>query len=221
MASTDISMTVTALLTGASLPFRGEEASAIRKRPVAGPVRVGRLGLDGDMQADPVFHGGLDKAIHLYAQDHYAFWRDRRPGHALLEGPGAFGENIASLGLTEAGLCIGDRFTLGTAVVEVSHGRQPCWKLDHHFGGPGIMLAMVQTGHSGVYFRVIEEGVAEAGTDMRLIERVRPEWTVARVFRLLVAGGAAEDPAGVEELAAMPELALAWRLRAEKLAARL
>lgn len=214
-------MTVEALLTGAAVPFRGAETSAIAKRPLTGRARIGPLGIEGDVQADPLFHGGPDKAIHLYAQDHYGFWRERRPGHPLLRAPGAFGENIASRGLTEADLCIGDRFTLGTARVEVSHGRQPCWKLDHRFGGPGIMLAMVQSGHCGVYFRVIEPGEAEAGDEMVLVARPRPEWTVARVFCLLIAGGGGDDPEGVRELAGMEELALAWRLRAEKLAQRL
>src|SRR3546814_4036209 len=82
----------------------------------------------------------------------------------LLDGPGAFGENIAASGLSEAELCLGDRFRLGTALVEVSQGRQPCWKLDHRFGRKDILATVVRTGKCGVYFRVIEEGVAQAGT---------------------------------------------------------
>src|SRR3546814_7789374 len=89
------SMTVDALLTGMPVPFRDGEHSAIAKRPVSGAVRIGWLGLEGDGVADSVHHGGWDKAIHLYPQDHYGWWRERKPGHPLLEKPGAFGENIA------------------------------------------------------------------------------------------------------------------------------
>jgi MOSC domain-containing protein YiiM len=211
-------MTVAALLTGTPVPFRDGEYSAIAKRPVAGPVRIGWLGFEGDMVADPIHHGGHDKAIHLYAQDHYPFWRERKPGHALLDAPGAFGENIAAQGLVEDDLCVGDRFTLGSAIVEVSHGRQPCWKLDHRFGERDILATIVRTARCGIYFRVIREGEAEAGGDMTLIARPQPEWTVARVFRLLIAGGHKGDPDAVRALAGMPLLAEAWRERARKLA---
>lgn len=210
-------MTVHALLTGKPVPFRDEDMSAIAKQPVTGPVRIGRMGLEGDAVADRVNHGGPDKAIHLYPQDHYPFWRDSKPGHPLLDRPGAFGENIASQGLTEGQICIGDRFSLGSAIVEVSHGRQPCWKLDHRFGEKDVLATIVRTGRCGIYFRVIREGEAEAGGSMNLLERPRPEWTVERVFGLLIAGGHRGDPAAVRELAALPLLADAWRARAMKL----
>lgn len=218
---TGASMTIAALLTGAPAPFRGEDYSAIGKRPVSGRVRVGRLGLEGDAVADPIHHGGPDKAIHLYPQDHYPFWRERKPGHTLLDAPGAFGENIASVGLTEAQLCVGDRFTLGSAILEISHGRQPCWKLDHRFGAKDVMATIVRTARCGVYFRVIAEGAVEAEPSLRmeLIERPRPEWTVERVFRLLIGGAHRNDPAAVAELAGMTLLAEAWRARAANLSA--
>lgn len=215
---TKTSMTIAALLTGRPVLFRGQDYSAIAKQSVHGPVRIGWLGLENDAQADPVHHGGRDKAIHLYPQDHYPFWRENRPGHALLDAPGAFGENIASRGLVEADMCIGDRFTLGSAVVEVSHGRQPCWKLDHRFGEKGVMATIVKTARCGIYFRVIREGEAQAGTQMLLIDRLQPQWTVDRVFRLLIGGEAKRDPAGVKALAGMVPLADAWRQRAAQLA---
>ncbi|QUT04096.1 MOSC domain-containing protein [Sphingobium phenoxybenzoativorans] len=213
-------MTVHALLRGTPVPFRDAEYSAIAKMPISGPVRIGWLGLEGDAVADRVHHGGWDKAIHLYPQDHYPFWRERKPGHVLLDQAGAFGENIASSGLTESEICIGDRFTLGSAVLEVSHGRQPCWKLDHRFGAKDVMATIVKTARCGIYFRVVQEGEADASVDthMALIDRPQPEWPVERVFRLLIGGGHRADPAAVRELAAMPLLAEAWRERAAKLA---
>lgn len=207
-------MSVLALLTGRPVPFRDREYSAIAKTPVTGPVRITWLGLEGDSVADPVHHGGWDKAIHLYPQDHYPFWKAHTGDHPVLNSCGAFGENIASSGLDEEQLCIGDRFTLGSAIVEVSHGRQPCSKLDHRFGRRDIMATVVKSARSGVYFRVIREGEAEAPTMMELIERPQPEWSVARVFRLLIGGGHKGDKAAVRQLADMPLLAEAWRARA-------
>lgn len=212
-------MTIEALLTGTPLPFRGDDHSAIAKRPVEGPVRVTWNGLVGDSVADPIHHGGWDKALHLYPQDHYAWWRARKPDAALLDAPGAFGENIASLGMTEEEICLGDRFALGSAIVEVSHGRQPCWKLDHRFGARDVMVSMIKTARSGLYFRVIREGEAEAGSVMPLLDRPRPDWSIARVFRLLIGGGHKAEPHAVRALAAMPVLAEVWRERARKLSA--
>jgi len=211
-------MTVDALLTGIPVPFRDSDYSAIAKQPVSGAVRIGWLGLAGDSVADPVHHGGWDKAIHLYPQDHYGWWRERKPGHPLLEKPGAFGENIASHGMTEEEVCLGDRFSLGSAVVEVSHGRQPCWKLDHRFGARDVMATIVKTARCGIYFRVLREGEAEAGAMMELLERPLPQWSIARVFRLLIGGGHKGEPDAVRTLTDMPVLAEAWRERARKLA---
>ncbi|WP_022683244.1 MOSC domain-containing protein [Sphingobium bisphenolivorans] len=211
-------MTIEAILTGTPVPFREGDYSAIAKKPVSGPVRVGWSGLEGDAVADKVHHGGWDKAIHLYPQDHYGWWRDRKPGHVLLDAPGAFGENIASRGMTEEDICLGDRFTLGSAIVEVSHGRQPCWKLDHRFGARDVMAAIVKSARCGIYFRVIREGEAEAGTPMTLTARPLPQWPIARVFRLLIGGRHKTEPEAVRALAAMPVLAEAWRDRARKLA---
>lgn len=210
-------MIAEALLVGSPVPFRGQDYSAIAKRPVDGPVRIGWGGLEGDSVADPVHHGGWDKAIHLYPQDHYGWWRERKGDHPLFDAPGAFGENVASRGLTEEEICLGDRFSLGSAIVEVSHGRQPCWKLDHRFGARDVMTTIIRTGRAGLYFRVIREGEAEAGARMDLIDRPLPEWSMARVFHLLIGGGHRADPAAVRALAAVTVLADAWRIRAEKL----
>lgn len=212
-------LSVIALLTGKPVPFRDGQYSAIAKTPVSGRVRIGWLGLEGDSVADTVHHGGWDKAIHLYPQDHYAFWSAHMGNHPLLESCGAFGENIASVGLDEEQLCIGDRFTLGTAIIEVSHGRQPCSKLDHRFGRRDVMATIVKTGRSGLYFRVVREGEADADGDMTMdmIARPHPEWPVARVFRLLIGGGHKQDKGAVRHLADMPLLADAWRQRARNL----
>ncbi len=210
-------LTIAALLTGTPMPFRDGDYSAIAKRPVDGVVRVNWQGFEGDAVADPVHHGGWDKAIHLYPQDHYDWWRERKPDHPLLQAPGAFGENIASFGMTEEEICLGDRFSLGSALVEVSHGRQPCWKLDHRFGTRDVLATIVKTGRAGLYFRVLREGEAEAKGRMELLDRPLPDWPIARVFRLLIGGRHKAEPDAVRALANMPVLAEVWRDRARKL----
>lgn len=212
--------TIRALNLGKARPFRGDDSlSAIAKEPTDQPVIIGPLGLAGDEQADPAVHGGPDKAIHHYPRDHYVAWPDELGDHPLLRGEGAFGENVSTLGLTEEAACIGDRYRLGTALIELSQGRQPCWKLDHRFGHKGLSAAVISTGRSGWYYRVIEPGEARAGDRLELVERPRPEWTVARVFALLIGGGHRADPAALPALAAEPLLAENWRQRAMRLLA--
>ena len=218
LAMPDLVLSVDAILTGRPAFIAPGVLSAMGKMPVAGPVRIGWLGIEGDAVADPTVHGGHDKAIHLFPQEHYHWWRMPLGRHPLLDAPGAFGENLATRGAIEGMLCLGDRFTFGTALLEICQGRQPCSKLNHRFGNDEVLARAVQTGRIGLYLRVIREGEAQAGDPMLLAERTHPEWTVARMFDLLVAGGFRHDPIGVAELARMPVLAEAWRSRAEKLA---
>lgn len=217
----DLRVPVLSVNCGKAQRFRdADEHSAIDKRPADGPVPVTFLGLTGDEQADLTVHGGPEKAIHHYPHDHYAFWRDALGEHPLLAGHGAFGENISTQGLTEDAVCIGDRFRLGTALVEVCQGRQPCWKLDHRFGGVAkVMAQVVTTRRSGWYYRVIEEGAVAAGDTIELVERPFGEWTVERVFGLLIAGGHKRDRAGLDALAEVPVLSEAWQNRCAKLRA--
>ena len=208
---------ILSVLTGQITPFRApDEPSAIAKSPRTGAIAVGPLGLACDEQADRVHHGGPDKAIHHYPHDHYAFWRGGIGDHPLLAAPGGFGENIATLGLIETEVCIGDRFRLGTALVEVSHGRKPCWKISHRFGLPKLTAQVVKTGRAGWYYRVLEQGLVQAGDRIELIERVLPEWTIERTFDLIVRGAGKTDPAALRALAGMEVLAAAWRESASK-----
>lgn len=218
MTEPELHLSIEGILVGTPAFIASDVLSAMAKRPVAGPVRVGWLGLEGDAQADPVSHGGHDKAVHLFPREHYGWWRGAIGDHPLLDAPGAFGENLATRGATEAGLCLGDRFSLGTALVEISHGRKPCAKLNHRLARRDVLAQAVASGHIGLYFRVIEEGEVAAGMTMTLVDRPLPDWPIARVFNLLVGGGHRSDPAGVAALAAMPVLAEAWRGRAENLA---
>jgi MOSC domain-containing protein YiiM len=209
------SASVLALLSGKAVPFANGETSAIAKWYVSGPAKIGPLGIEGDEQADPRYHGGPDKALHLYP---HARWQADAPGHPLLNMAGAFGENVSTTGLTENDVCIGDRFRLGTALIEISQGREPCWKQAHRMDWPKLPKLIVSEARSGWYFRVIEPGVAEAPCDLMLTERPYPEWTVKRVFRMVVAGDGRDDRAAFRDLAALDVLFNGWRQRAAMLA---
>lgn len=213
-----MSWVIDALLTGKARRFGAKgEPSAIDKRAVEGRRAVGALGIAGDEQADLSVHGGPDKAIHHYPRDHYGWWAETIGDHALLQDAGAFGENISTSGLTESAACIGDRYRLGSALVEISQGRQPCWKLGHRFGIATLPATVVTSRRGGWYYRVIEDGAVGAGDALELIDRPLPDWSVERVFHLLIGGAGKREPAALRALAAMDLLAANWRARAEKL----
>lgn len=201
---------VRTLLAGRVVPFAQGEGSAIAKVPLSGKVRITWLGLAGDEQADRVHHGGRDKALHHYPFDHHARWV-QDSAHALIAQPGTFGENISTLGMTEDDVCIGDRFRFGTALLEISQARKPCWKQGHVLGWPQLPKLMVKEGRSGWYYRVLEEGDAEAGDHLHLTDRPHPEWTARRVFDLIVAGKHKDDKTAFRALADMDVLFDGWR----------
>lgn len=208
--------TIEAVCTGTARPFNGAEPSAIAKRPRDGAVQVLGDGLGPDEQADRTVHGGPEMALHLYPLDHHAWWREQLGDHPVLEEPGGFGSNLAVRGLTEDMVHIGDQFRLGSALVEISQPRQPCWKIEHRFGHKGMVAAIVRTARCGWYFRVLEPGEVAAGDSLERIAIGEGAWSITRVFNALVAGKASR-----EELAALAELApLTPRLRANA-AARL
>lgn len=203
---------VEAICTGTARPFNGVETSAIAKYPREGLVQVLEEGLAPDEQADRRVHGGPDMALHLYPLDHHAFWREQLGASELLDQPGAFGSNLAVRGLLEDAVHIGDRFRLGSALIEVSQPRQPCWKIEHRFGHKGMVAAIVETARSGWYFRVLEIGEVEAGDTLERVETGLEEWSVARAFTALFAGKATR--AELEELAVMGPLSARVREKA-------
>jgi MOSC domain-containing protein YiiM len=216
---------IDALLIGGPKPFRADGTlSAMARDAVDRPVMLRKLGFEGDQVADPSVHGGVDKAVHFYPAEHYPKWIAHFAAegfaHPLLDTAGAFGENISASGLTEDKVRIGDRFRIGKALVEVAQGRQPCWKIDHHFGVHGLTGAVIKTGRSGGYFRVIEEGAVAPGDRIEQVEQVDHDWTVEQVFKLLIGGGhrGARVKAELKALAALETLAESWRSRAAKLA---
>lgn len=208
---------VLALLAGKAVPLARGEKSAISKQPLSGRVHIGLLGVEGDEQADLRVHGGPEKALHHYPFDHYARWAVNAPDSGLLNLPGAFGENVSTYGLSETDVCIGDRLRLGRALIEVSQPRQPCWKQGARLGWDQLPAMMVKERLSGWYYRVIEEGEAQEGDMLSLVSRSLPDWTVARVFGLVIAGDHKRDPGALPHVRDMELLEAGWRQRANNL----
>lgn len=176
---------VLAVCTGVDVPFARGSRSGIHKTPVQGRVRATTLGLQGDAQGDLRVHGGAAKAVHHYAQEHYAAWRAELGAHARLEAPAAFGENLHTEGVTEATVCLGDQWRVGEALLEVTQARQPCWKLNERFGVPDMALRVQRSHRTGWYYRVLEEGELWSGAALVLEARPLPEWTLERLLELL------------------------------------
>lgn len=210
---------VRALCVGLPQPFNGAELSAIDKRAVAGPVAIRSFGLEGDMVADTRHHGGPDMAVHHYPHDHYAGWSEWLGGHDALACDAPFGENISTTGLTETDVQIGDRFRLGSALLEVSQPRQPCWKIEHRFGRKGMVKRILEQHNCGWYYRVIKEGAAEAGDRLARVETGHRDWSVARLFACLYDPGHRADASELRDIAALARLCDQWREKAAKAAA--
>ncbi len=192
--------------------------SGIDKQPVSGPVLARDAGLDGDAQGDPRHHGGPDKALHAYPAAHYPAWTKELPERAARFRPGGFGENLVIDGATEGDLCLFDRFLLGGTEVEISQTRQPCWKLNLRFDLPDMARRVQESGRTGWYFRVIREGVITQGDRAELIARPHPDWSLARVWRLLYRDTL--DRNALADFAVLPGLPDRWRRMAEKRLAR-
>jgi MOSC domain-containing protein YiiM len=138
-----------------------EVETGIFKVPVSGPVVVRELNLDGDGQADLSVHGGADKAVYLYSWDNILYWRKALSRDDL--GPGSFGENLTVEGLGENDIAIGDEFAIGTARFRVTQPRMPCFKLALALETPSIPKTFLESGRTGCYLRVLQEGVIQAG----------------------------------------------------------
>ncbi|MDP2737943.1 MAG: MOSC domain-containing protein [Pseudorhodobacter sp.] len=209
---------VVAVQTGTPCAFGPKgQLSAIAKTPVTGRVAVTPLGLAGDVQGDTVHHGGPDKALHAYPRAHYAAWRADLPERAALLTDGSFGENLVLDGVSEADLCLGDSFTLGSAQVQISQARQPCWKLNLRFATPDMARRVQASGRTGWYFRVLTPGSVAAGDTMVLNARPHPGWPLPRAHALLYRDPL--DRAVLAEFAALAGLSASWRELAQRRAA--
>ncbi|MFZ0964618.1 MAG: MOSC domain-containing protein [Terriglobia bacterium] len=178
--------------------------TGIFKTPVPGPVVVGKLNLQGDGQADLFVHGGPDRAVYLYSWDNILYWKKALQRDDL--GPGSFGENLTVEGLGENEVAIGDEFAIGTARFLVTQPRLPCFKLALALETPGIIETFLESGRTGCYLRVLQEGVIQAGDQIHpLPPRESARVTIAEYMKLYRAKRATQDQIRrVLSLAALP-----------------
>lgn len=208
-----LTATVLALCAGSLKPLADGKISGIDKRAREGEIRITRLGLEGDVQADRKHHGGEHMAVHHYSADHYAYWRKQLPHVLRLAEPGAFGENIHATGLTEQDVYIGDRYRLGSSLLEVSMGRQPCSTLERHLGQKDMVRRIISNHRCGWYYRVIEEGCATAGDQLALVERSQERWSIERAFSYLFDRHYSGDSSEGNDLLSLERLGPQWRAK--------
>ena len=158
--------------------------TGIFKQPIAGPVQLRALNLDGDRQADLTVHGGPNKAVYGYPSEHYPFWGQELPGVNLPWG--MFGENFTTTGLAEDELHVGDRFQIGSAIVMVRQPRNPCYKLATKFQRDDMIERFLRSGRSGFYFSVEQEGPVAVDDEFQLLKRNDAGITIAEMNCLFV-----------------------------------
>ena len=158
--------------------------TGIFKEPVKGRIALHRLNLDGDQQADLTVHGGPDMAVYVYPAEHYDFWGQELGGGDLPWG--MFGENFSTQGLLEKSVNIGDQFRVGSAELQVTQPRMPCYKLGLKFGRDDMVKRFLTSRRTGFYLRVLQEGEVVAGDAVELVKRDENDVTVADITRLYV-----------------------------------
>ncbi|WP_078428351.1 MOSC domain-containing protein [Alkalihalobacterium alkalinitrilicum] len=190
-----------------TIEHNGKELNTgIYKTQVEGPVFIGKLNVEGDGQADKENHGGRDKAVCVYPYEHYDYWQNvlnREMSN------GAFGENLTVKGMLETDVCIGDTYRVGDVVVQVSQPRQPCYKLAKRNEVDDLVVRVQDTGYSGYYFRVLEEGFVDKNDAIELIERHPNEVSVAFANTIMFKEKGNID--GIKTILAVDELSDSWR----------
>jgi len=195
--------------------FHGREIiTGICKQPVAGPLRLGRLGFERDGVGDLLHHGGVDKAVCVYSLEHYPYWEDVL-GTKLPAA--AFGENLTVSDLKEDDICIGDVFELGTALLQVSQPRQPCRTLAARYGRDDLVKLVADSGRTGFYFRVLKEGVVEKGAMLILKEKDPRKITIS--FANHIYHKDRKNCEGIEKVLAVPALSASWQKSFQELKA--
>lgn len=186
--------------------------TGIWKLPVSGRVAAGREGLEGDRQADRRVHGGPDRAVYAYAREDYAWWEEElgRPLPA-----GTFGENLTLAGVEVSRAVVGERWAIGTTVLEVSSPRIPCWKLAAKMEDGRFVKRFAQARRPGSYLRVLEPGTIAAGDEVHVLERPDHAVTVATI-----ADAYLHDRSLASTILAAPQLPDGWRQWAHDLLAR-
>lgn len=164
----------------------GNTATGIFKNPSEKTHLISEVGLSGDTQVDKRVHGGPEKAIYHYPAEHYAILQQAFPHMSERFQPGSIGENISTQGLLDTDVHIGDTFRLGSAIVQVSQPRRPCWKVNHKYGNAHIASVIMSEAISGWYYRVLEAGQLRRGDSIELLERLNNSIPVADIWQIFM-----------------------------------
>lgn len=201
---------IVSLQVGKIMTFKSggkEWQSGYIKKPVSGKVKLSQSGFEGDEQADRKNHGGVDKAVLAYSEEHYSAWREELNLDDLEYG--TFGENLTISGLKEEDVCVGDVYETCNVKLQVTQPRQPCWKIAKILKTEGLDKKVQETVRIGWYLRVLEEGEVEAGSEIKLIGRLFPKWTISNAMRIMENGK--NDPESAGELASCLLLSESWK----------
>ena len=210
MASTPGKVLSVNVGTPREFEYDGQPArSAIWKSPVVGRVAVRGVNLAGDDQADREAHGGPDKAIYAYAVEDRRWW-EHEIGRPLAYGE--FGENLTTGGIEVNGALIGERWEIGSAILEVSQPRVPCWRLGVRMNDKKFPRRFTKALRPGAYLRIVVEGELGAGDEIRVVERPDHDVTIQDVFRIYT-----RDRHEAARLLAIPRISESWRRWAEDL----
>jgi MOSC domain-containing protein YiiM len=182
--------------------------SAIWKTPVTGRIAARGVNLEGDEQADRKAHGGPDKAIYAYAVEDLHWWEQELAQPLVY---GGFGENLTTEGIAVNDALIGERWEIGTTVVEVSEPRVPCWRLGVRMNDETFPRRFTAALRPGSYLRIIVEGDLAPGDEIRVIHRPDHDLTIQDVFRIYT-----RDRNDVVRLVAIPQLSESWRNWAQR-----
>ncbi|BAO76713.1 MOSC domain-containing protein [Winogradskyella sp. PG-2] len=162
-----------------------EVTTGIYKKPTDVPIYLGKEDVRGDEVSDRRVHGGEFKACYLFSVNQYPFWRDLYPN--LDWTYGMLGENLTIENLNEKQLYVGDIYKLGSAIVQVTIPREPCFKFAHKFGTEDVLQQFIDHGYSGTYVRVLEEGYVKSNDDFQRIELRKDSLSIFELFELLYA----------------------------------
>ena len=162
-----------------------EEKTGIFKYPVSESLSLGKTDVNKDSVINRKHHGGVNKACFLFSADEYPFWKREYPD--LDWDWGMFGENLTVKGLDESIIRIGDVFKVGSAMVQISQPREPCYKLGVRFEDQKILKKYILRGRPGTYVRVLDEGEVKKGDTMNLVRQSKNTLTINQFFYLLFA----------------------------------
>jgi len=161
------------------------EQTGIYKYPTDEALFLGKTDVLKDTVIDRKNHAGINKACYLFSADQYPYWKKLHP--QLDWDWGMFGENLTVIGLNEANMRIGDVYRIGSATVQVSQPREPCYKLGVRFGTQEILKQFIHRGFPGTYVRILKEGEVKKNDDLLLVERSENTLTVKKFYELLYA----------------------------------